>query len=63
MLVAYFNIRYFFLRTSNGYCYWTFSLIIISVAVLLTLWVITLRRVVPTNQVYIVQRAKSRTIN
>lgn len=37
----------------------TFSLVIISVAVLLTLWVITLRRVVPTNQVHIVQRAKS----
>ena len=63
MLVAYFNIRYFFLRTSNGYCYWTFSLVIINVTVLLTLWVITLRRVVPTNQVYIVRRAKSRTIN
>ena len=63
MFVAYFNIRYFFLRTSNGYCYWRFSLIIINVTVLLTLWVIRLRRVVPTNQVYIVQRAKSRTIN
>ena len=63
MFVAYFNIRYFFWRTSNGYCYWTFSLVIISVAVLLTLWVITLRRVVPINRVHIVQRAKSRTIN